>query len=87
MVTFVYFSFTTISTVGFGDYYPVNSFERLCMCSVVLVLVAAQSFVMSLILSAMDIFISLDKEFDDSGRLDAFFALIYTYNGSKEMDK
>lgn len=41
MVTFVYFSFTTISTVGFGDYYPSNSFERLSMCSILIYLVAS----------------------------------------------
>ena len=59
MIVFVYFSFTTISTVGFGDYYPVNSFERLAMCSVLVALVASQSLVMNLIISAMNIFISL----------------------------
>jgi len=24
-----YFAFTSLSTVGFGDYYPKNSFERI----------------------------------------------------------
>lgn len=59
MITFVYFSFTTISTVGFGDYYPANSFERLSMCSVLIYLIASQSFVLQLMGDVIHIFISL----------------------------
>ena len=31
IVALMYFSFTTMSTVGFGDFHPVNDFERV-MC-------------------------------------------------------
>jgi hypothetical protein len=41
----MYFGFTSLSTVGLGDFYPVNSTERLVGSFVLLVGVAAFSYV------------------------------------------
>ena len=35
-ITNSYFAFTSLSTVGFGDYHPTNSFERLVCATIIL---------------------------------------------------
>ena len=37
-------------------------------------------------ISAMNIFISLGQDFDESLQLDNFFAVMFAYNGAKEID-
>ena len=34
-LTMTYFMFTSLSTVGFGDYHPVNNYERL-ICAIII---------------------------------------------------
>ena len=43
-LTASYFAFTTLSTVGFGDYYPVSDIERFCGAFVLLFGVATFSY-------------------------------------------
>ena len=47
IITFWYFSFTTITTVGLGDYYPVSNFDRLFFSFYILAAVLVFSVVMS----------------------------------------
>ena len=42
----MYFMMTTLSTIGFGDYYPVNDFERLFGSLILLFGVAVFSYIM-----------------------------------------
>ena len=35
MIALTYFAFTTVSTVGLGDFHPKNSFERV-VCSLIM---------------------------------------------------
>jgi voltage-gated potassium channel len=46
-----YFTFTTLSTVGFGDYYPRNNIERLMGSFVLLGGVAIFSYIMGELLA------------------------------------
>jgi len=41
-----YYSLTTLSTVGYGDYYPINSSERIMAVAIMLVGVAFFSYIM-----------------------------------------
>ena len=43
----VYFMFTTLSTVGFGDFNPKSEIERVIMTFILLVGVATFSYIMS----------------------------------------
>jgi len=45
VVQTMYFSFTTLSTVGFGDYHPVNYYERAVACFILLYGVAIFSYI------------------------------------------
>lgn len=42
----VYFAFTTLSTVGFGDYYPISDLERVIGAIMLLAGVAIFSYIM-----------------------------------------
>ena len=42
----MYFAFTTLSTVGFGDFYPQSDSERLFACVILVFGVAIFSYIM-----------------------------------------
>lgn len=65
----MYYAFTTLSTVGLGDYYPVSNFERLFGCVLLLGGVATQSYIMGILAVIIDKFVKLDEEFEDSAKL------------------
>lgn len=46
-LTMMYWAFTTLSTVGFGDYYPKSNFERALLSFGFLTGVAIFSYMMS----------------------------------------
>ena len=43
----VYYMFTTLSTVGFGDFNPKSEFERLIITFILIIGVACFSFIIS----------------------------------------
>ena len=47
----VYFMFTTLSTVGFGDFHPKSEIERIVMSFILLIGVACFSYIMSQFIS------------------------------------
>ena len=46
VVTIMYFTFTSLSTVGFGDYYPITDIERIYSSFILLFGVATFSYTM-----------------------------------------
>lgn len=83
-IAMIYFAFTTLSTVGFGDYHPKNDIERLG-CSVVLVLgVATMSVVLSNFLEMVDKFNELWEEPEEMEELAKFFGLLKRMNGNQD---
>lgn len=56
MVIVTYYMFTSMSTVGFGDYHPKSDFERV-LCSVILVFgVAIFSMIMGNFIAIIETF-------------------------------
>lgn len=84
--TFIYFAFTTLSTVGFGDYYPVSSFEHLSGSVLLLAGVATFSYIMGIFTEIINKFLALDEESEDSENLMKFFKMMKRFNGSREID-
>ena len=78
-----YFAFTSLSTVGFGDYYPKNSFERL-VCTLIIFL---GNIVFGLIISnfneMMDEINNFMYDHDDAEKLNSFFNLLQRFNKGK----
>lgn len=84
---FVYFSFTTLSTVGFGDMYPVSNIERIFGVIMVYAGTILFSYIMTILTEIIKSYIVLDEEFQDSDNLDAFFALLQYFNNGLEINK
>jgi uncharacterized sodium:solute symporter family permease YidK len=78
-----YFVFTSLSTVGFGDYYPKNSFERL-VCTMIIFM---GNMLFGLIISNFNEMMNEIKTFmyenDDSEKLIRFFNLLSKFNKGK----
>jgi len=72
----LYFLFTTLSTVGFGDYHPKNEFEQAFTAFVLLSGVCIFGVLMGVFIDIMDEFLGMDADFDDGENLSKFFGLI-----------
>jgi amino acid permease len=60
----MYFSFTSLSTVGFGDYEPVSDAERLVGAFVLLFGVAIFSYIMGIFIEILDQFRNMNEDYD-----------------------
>lgn len=76
----MYFAFTSLSTVGFGDYYPVSDLERLVGSFVLLAGVAMFSYILSDLLSQIELIKKQDALPGNEEDLDRFFATLQGFN-------
>lgn len=81
----MYFAFTTLSTIGFGDYYPETNFERLICVAIMLIGVLTFSYIMSIFIEIINIFLELDKEYEESEQLFTFFSVFRFFNNGKKL--
>ena len=82
----MYFALTTLSTVGFGDYYPISDPERLIQSMILVFGVSIFSYFMGIFIELLDKFGKLNEELDDGDNLESFFAVIHQhYNEEKEL--
>ena len=75
-IAITYFSFTTLTTVGFGDMHPRNDPERALTAFFLLFGVAIFSIVMGNFIEISDSFLKMNEEFDDGDNLSKFFGLM-----------
>ena len=76
----MYYAFTTLATVGFGDFHPKNSGERIVVSLVLLMGVATFSYMMSIFIGILNTFKNLDKDFNEGDELSKFFGLLHRFN-------
>ena len=83
----VYYAFTSMSTVGFGDFYPHSDFERIICVFMFL----GASIVFSLTLNdfseVLEQYDSLKAEINESGKLIEFFAVLKHFNANRELSQ
>ena len=82
-----YFAFTSLSTVGFGDYHPRSDFERLCCSLILLFGVAIFSIIMGNFSEILVSFNSFNSGFDDGDNLTKFFGTIIKFNKMENIDQ
>lgn len=82
----MYFTFTTLSTVGFGDFHPKNSFERIVMTFVLLFGVAIFLYILGEFLDIMKQFMEFDSVYEDGDQLNKFFGTLQNINGNYPLD-
>ena len=82
-----YFASTTLSTVGFGDYYPVSDIERLVGSFFLLFGVAIFSFFMGELTEMIIKYDRLDNEVEEEEDLDKFLGVIKMFNDGNNLDQ
>lgn len=90
MVLLMYFAYTTLSTVGFGDFNPRSDIER-ALCIIILLLgVGIFGKVMADFLEIIERFQKLDEELEDGDNLSKFFGALkerYNYGVDVDLDR
>lgn len=77
-----YFAFTTLSTVGFGDYYPCSEVERLVGAFLLLFGVAIFSLFMGVFIEMIDKYKIVNAELEHGDELARFFGMMKHFNGN-----
>mgnify|MGYP006094231683 CR=1 FL=1 len=72
----MYYSFTSLTTVGFGDYNPRSEFERIFCAMILLFGVAVFSYIMGNFKEVLVAFGQLNEDLDDGDMLTKFFGLL-----------
>lgn len=80
MILLLYSSFTTLSTVGFGDFYPKSDTERIVTIFIMVLGVAIFGYVMGALLVIIEQFKKYDKDYNEGDELSKFFGMIKWYN-------
>lgn len=87
MIVVVYFAFTTLATVGYGDYRPHSDIERI-MCSFILLFgVAVFSFIMGNFIEILMSFKSVTAENEESENLTKWLGLLARFNKGRPLPK
>ena len=76
----MYFIFTTLSTVGFGDFNPRSNVERLILAFGMLLGVAIFSLIMGEFIAMLESVKDLQAEYEEGERLAIFFGVQTTFN-------
>ena len=83
MLISMYYAFTSLSTVGFGDLYPISNAERI-LCTIILLFgVAIFSYIMGIFIEMLDNFKLVNEDLDEGDELARFFGLLCKFNNGK----
>jgi hypothetical protein len=80
MWALTYFAFTTLSTVGFGDYHPRNNTERFIGAFLLLFGVMVNSFVMETLTKMIESLKKVSVEHEDYDMLAMFISTLKKFN-------
>jgi len=87
VVRCMYFIITTLTTVGYGDFYPVSNTERIYIIFVQLIGVSFYSFIMG---NFIEVISSYEKKVgivDKGSELENWITFLTRFNGNKPLDK
>ena len=83
----MYFSFTSLSTVGFGDMTPNTNAQRAACCAVLMFGVSIFSYILGIFGEMIGKLRGFNDDESDSERLDQFFSLMKKFNGGRNIKK
>jgi len=75
-----YFGFTSLSTVGFGDYHPRNNFERVCCAILLLIGNALFGYIIGNFNEMVQEVKNFFYENDEADELNRFFMMMERFN-------
>jgi len=87
MIRVMYFSFTTLATVGYGDFHPVSNTERIIGSFIILFGVVVFSFIMGHFIEMLMEFKVVTAENEDNSNLSKWFGLIARFNKGRPLPK
>ena len=76
LINIWYFSFTTLSTTGFGDFIPISDSERLIAAFFMLFGVAVFSHILSNYIVIIEKMNKIDEDIGEADQLITFFATL-----------
>jgi len=85
-IILIYYAFTSLSTVGFGDYNPRSDFERLFISVMLVSGVAIFSYIMGVFIDILSQYEIMTKDIDDHENLSKFFGMIKHFNKYKPIN-
>ena len=84
-ITLSYFLFTTLSTVGLGDYHPTTSAERVMGSVIFLFGVLTTSYVNENLLRMIKQIRQLDNDYEESDKLSVFLSVMKKFNQNESL--
>ena len=75
-----YFMFTSLSTVGLGDYHPISNKERVLGATILLFGVLLTSFVMENFINMIRQIRQVNGSFEESNKLSLFLTTLRKFN-------
>lgn len=81
----IYFAFTSLSTVGFGDYHPRSNPERLLCAFILLAGVATFSIILGNFMDILSEFEAMNADIDFGEELEQFLMVMKRFNGNKSL--
>ena len=82
----LYYSFTTLSTIGFGDFHPKHDYERI-FCAIIMVGgVMVFSYIMGNFVDMIQSYEIMNGDIDDGDNLSKFFGLMKKYNKGQDIN-
>ena len=85
-MTFIYFSFTTLSTVGFGDFHPRTNIERFLGAFILLVGVTVTSYITERLSTMIVSIRNINSNTNEDINLGKFFATLVRFNEGKPLN-
>lgn len=85
-IQLLYFTFTTLSTVGFGDFSPKSNLERMLLAFGMLLGVAIFSILMGEFIEMLDEIKDVQSDFEEGDQLARFFGVLTTFNRGNQIN-
>lgn len=83
----LYYSFTTLSTIGFGDFHPKDNIERI-FCAIIMVGgVMVFSYIMGNFVDMIKSYEIMNSDIDDGDNLSKFLGLMKKFNKGKDINE
>ena len=87
MISVVYFAFTTLATVGYGDFHPISDAEMIVCSLIILFGVVIFSFIMGNFIEMLMEFKIVTSENEDHANLSKWFGLLSRFNKGRPLPK
>ena len=81
----MYWAFTTLSTVGLGDYYPMSNYERALSSFGFLMGVAVFSYIMGNFAEIIQFILDINNELEEGEQLTVFLSLLKSFNNDEDI--